>query len=52
MRYSEALDSVVKTPTVKEGFYSGWAQYSVLLDSEEQRNGLQAALKDGHLYIV
>lgn len=45
-RYSEALGSVVKTPTVKEGFYSSWAQYSILLDSEEKRNGLQAALKE------
>ena len=31
---------------MKEGFYSSWAQYTILLDSEEQRNGLQAALKE------
>ncbi|MBP3617363.1 MAG: DegT/DnrJ/EryC1/StrS family aminotransferase [Lachnospiraceae bacterium] len=31
---------------MKEGFYSSWAQYPILLDFEEQRNGLQAALKE------
>ena len=44
-RYTEALKDVVVTPAVKDGFYSSWAQYTVLLASEEQRNGLQAALK-------
>ena len=45
-RYTEALSNIVKTPLVKDGFYSSWAQYSILLDSEEQRNGLQAFLKE------
>ena len=45
-RYTAALSGVVATPAVKEGFYSSWAQYTILLDSEEQRNGLQAALKE------
>ncbi len=45
-RYTEALQGVVKTPTVKEGFLSSWAQYSVLLESSEQRDGLQAYLKE------
>lgn len=46
IRYENALDGLVKTPQVKDGFYSSWAQYSILLDSEEQRNGLQAFLKE------
>ncbi len=45
-RYTEALKDVVRTPEVKEDFYSSWAQYTMILESEEQRNGLQAALKE------
>lgn len=45
-RYTELLDDVVKTPHVKEGFYSSWAQYSILLQSQKQRDGLQAYLKE------
>jgi len=44
--YTEALKDIVKTPEIKEGFYSSWAQYTIILESEEQRNGLQAALKE------
>lgn len=39
------LEELVKVPVVKDGFYSSWAQYSILLDSEEVRDGLQAFLK-------
>ncbi len=45
-RYENALKGLIKTPQVKAGSYSSWAQYSILLDSEEQRNGLQAFLKE------
>ena len=45
-RYTAALSDTVSTPAVKDGFYSSWAQYTILLDSEEERNGLQAALKE------
>ena len=45
-RYTRALSGIVVTPVVKEGFYSSWAQYTILLESEDQRNGLQAALKE------
>lgn len=33
-------------PRVKEGFFSSWAQYSILLDNEEEREHLQAYLKE------
>lgn len=36
----------MKTPTVREGFYSSWAQYSILLKKKEERDGLQAYLKE------
>lgn len=45
-RYTESLGETVKTPFVREGFYSSWAQYSVLLKEEAQRDGLQAYLKE------
>lgn len=43
--YTERLSPYVLTPVVKEGFYSSWAQYTILLENEQQRNALQAALK-------
>lgn len=45
-RYTEGLHEVVKTPTVREGFYSSWAQYSILLKGKEERDGLQVYLKE------
>lgn len=45
-RYAEALKDVVKVPNVPEGFLSSWAQYSILLNSRAERDGLQAFLKE------
>lgn len=45
-RYTELLDGIVKTPVVPEGFYSSWAQYTIQLDSRQERDGLQAKLKE------
>ncbi len=44
--YTELLENLVVTPAVKSGYYSSWAQYSILLQSQEQRNRLQAYLKE------
>jgi dTDP-4-amino-4,6-dideoxygalactose transaminase len=44
--YSKRLKDTVKTPVVPDGTYSSWAQYTLLLESEAQRNGLQAHLKE------
>lgn len=44
-RYTELLNGVVKTPVIPSGFYSSWAQYTIQLDSREERDGLQAELK-------
>ncbi len=44
-RYSKLLGDTVVTPIVKTGFYSSWAQYSILLKNSEERDGLQAFLK-------
>ena len=44
-RYTAALKGKVKTPTIPEGFRSSWAQYTILLESRERRDGIQRALK-------
>lgn len=48
-RYTRKLRRIVKTPQIKDNFYSSWAQYSILLKSEEERNGLQVYLKDSNI---
>lgn len=45
-KYDELLGGKIKTPVVPDGYYSSWAQYTIRLDSKEQRNSLQAKLKD------
>lgn len=44
--YTEKLKSLVITPTVKEGFLSSWAQYTIRLENEEVRNALRDYLKE------
>ena len=44
-RYTEKLNSVVKTPVIPDGFYSSWAQYTIQVENKEVRTRLQAALK-------
>ena len=46
VRYTEGLREVVKTPIVREGCYSSWAQYSILLKDKEERDRLQVYLKE------
>lgn len=43
--YDQHLAGKLRTPVVPQGFYSSWAQYTLRLDSREQRDALQAALK-------
>lgn len=47
--YTESLKDVCKTPVVPEGYYSSWAQYTIQLKSEEQRNRVQASLKEKNI---
>lgn len=44
--YTERLKDVVNTPVIPQGYISSFAQYTVTLDSKEERDGLQQALKD------
>lgn len=43
--YTERLQDFVVTPLVKDGFYSSWAQYTILLEDQIQRDELQKKLK-------
>lgn len=44
--YGERLKDIVVIPSVPEGFYSSWAQYTILCKDEEERTLIQSALKD------
>lgn len=44
--YSARLSRFVKVPVLPAGFGSSWAQYSILLESSEQRENVQKSLKE------
>ncbi len=44
-QYTELLKDYVKTPVIPTGFGSSWAQYTIQLPTEAERNALQTALK-------
>ncbi|EKN62754.1 DegT/DnrJ/EryC1/StrS family aminotransferase [Schinkia azotoformans] len=44
--YTERLLRIVETPFIPDGFYSSFAQYTIKLKNKEQRDGLQAKLKE------
>ncbi|WP_285824224.1 DegT/DnrJ/EryC1/StrS family aminotransferase [Schaedlerella arabinosiphila] len=45
-RYTQGLREFVQVPEIREGFYSSWAQYSILLEDENTRDKLQLYLRD------
>ena len=45
-KYTEALKGRVITPTVPEGYLSSWAQYTILLENNQQRDAVQSKLKE------
>lgn len=47
--YSERLSEFVRTPVVKEGFFSSWAQYSIILPDEIDRIKLQEYLRENDI---
>lgn len=44
--YTEALREKVVIPTIPDGFYSSWAQYTILLKDEGTRTRIQEELKN------
>lgn len=45
-RYTQELKDIVKTPVIREHFYSSWAQYTIQLENREERDRLQGFLKE------
>ncbi len=45
-KYTALLKDTVKTPIVPDGFTSSWAQYTIKLNDEEERDALKDALKE------
>ena len=45
-KYSAQLSDSVIVPTIPEGFYSSWAQYTIRLDNRVKRDAMQKALKE------
>lgn len=43
--YTDCLKNFVKTPSIKKGYYSSWAQYTIQLKNESQRFNVQSVLK-------
>lgn len=44
--YTQKLKDLVKTPVIPEGYLSSWAQFTIQLQDEKQRDGLQTYLKE------
>lgn len=44
--YNDKLKEYVKIPVVKDGYYSSWAQYTIQLENQAVRDGLQQFLKE------
>ena len=47
--YTTRLKDTVVTPMVPEGYLSSWAQYTILVDSQKQREKIQKALKEENI---
>ena len=50
--YTELLSDTVITPVIKENYYSSWAMYVIRLKTKEQRDGLQAKLKESDIPTI
>ena len=47
--YTKRLKDKVVAPTVLDGYLSSWAQYTILLKNKEERDMLQAKLKENDI---
>ena len=44
--YDERLKDTFVIPTIPEGFYSSWAQYTILMNNWQERDAMQQHLKE------
>lgn len=47
--YTKLIGDKVKTPIVPRGYVSSFAQYTIILDSKEERDSLQTKLKENNI---
>ena len=47
--YNQRLKSNYRTPIIPKGFYSSFAQYTILCDDKVERDNLQKKLKDNNI---
>lgn len=47
--YTEQLTGIVKTPVIRRGFFSSWAQYTIRVENNKMRDALQLFLKEQHI---
>ena len=50
--YTEKLKGIVETPLIPEGYVSSFAQYTIKLKSKEERDNLQASLKEENIESI
>jgi len=44
--YTQRLSTLYTTPWIPDGYYSSWAQYTLIMETNDQRNKLQHYLKE------
>ncbi len=49
IKYTTILKDYVKTPVIPKDYLSSWAQYTIQLPSESERDGLQDYLKENEI---
>lgn len=47
--YTEKLKNIVETPVIREGYVSSWAQYTILLKNEKERQSVQDRLREADI---
>ena len=47
--YNKRLNGIVKTPTIRDGFYSSWAQYTIQLPDKKCRDNLKDFLEQKNI---
>lgn len=47
--YTNNLSDIVKTPNISDGYYSSWAQYSIILENKQQRDKLKLYLEQNDI---
>lgn len=45
-KYTKELEDIVEVPKIPAGYYSSWAQYTIKLESSDERDSLQKYLKE------